>query len=139
MPHFNEHSLEMAIMELFTQQGYSYQSGETIHKELSEVLLRMPFRLFRPISSFECSADFPVVSLGVGAEFEDVAGRAVQDAADGVEGREAHGLGFAGLEDREVGNGDAHALAQLVERHLAAGHHHIKIHDNHNAQVGLDG
>ena len=39
MSHFNEHSLEMAIMELFEQQGYAYQNGETVHKELSEVLL----------------------------------------------------------------------------------------------------
>ncbi len=46
MSHFNEHSLEMAIMELFTQQGYGYQSGETIHKELSEVLLRDDLRMF---------------------------------------------------------------------------------------------
>ena len=37
---FNEHALEMGIMKLFEQQGYSYQSGETIHKELSDVLLR---------------------------------------------------------------------------------------------------
>ena len=33
MSHFNEHTLEMAIMELFEQQGYSYVNGETIHKE----------------------------------------------------------------------------------------------------------
>ena len=46
MSPFNEHSLEMAIIELFTQQGYSYQSGETIHKELSEVLLRDDLRMF---------------------------------------------------------------------------------------------
>ncbi len=39
MPHFNEHTLEMAIMELFEQQGYSLINGETIHKELSEVLV----------------------------------------------------------------------------------------------------
>jgi type I restriction enzyme R subunit len=31
MSHFNEHALEMGIMELFEQQGYSYQNGETIH------------------------------------------------------------------------------------------------------------
>lgn len=31
MSHFNEHALEMAIMELFEQQGYV--NGETIHKE----------------------------------------------------------------------------------------------------------
>ena len=46
MPHFNEHSLEMAIMELFEQQGYVYQNGETVHKELSEVLLRDDLRLY---------------------------------------------------------------------------------------------
>ena len=38
MSPFNEHTLELAIMELFTQQGYNYQSGETIHQELSEEL-----------------------------------------------------------------------------------------------------
>ena len=43
---FNEHSLEMAIMELFEQQGYSYVNGETIHKELSEVLLRDDLRMY---------------------------------------------------------------------------------------------
>jgi type I restriction enzyme R subunit len=43
---FNEHSLEMAIMELFEQQGYSYVNGETIHKELSEVLLRDDLKLY---------------------------------------------------------------------------------------------
>ena len=43
---FNEHSLEMAIMELFERQGYSYVNGETIHKELSEVLLRDDLRMY---------------------------------------------------------------------------------------------
>ena len=33
MSSFNEHALEMASMELFEQQGYSYVNGETIHKE----------------------------------------------------------------------------------------------------------
>ena len=46
MSHFNEHTLEMAIMELFEQQGYSYVNGETIHKELSEVLLRDDLRMY---------------------------------------------------------------------------------------------
>ena len=46
MSHFNEHSLEMAIMELFEQQGYAYQNGETVHKELSEVLLLDDLRMF---------------------------------------------------------------------------------------------
>ena len=43
---FNEHSLEMAIMELFERQGYVYQDGETVHKELSEVLLLDDLRLY---------------------------------------------------------------------------------------------
>ena len=38
MSHFNEHTLEMAIMELFEQQGYSYVNGETICKQLQKVL-----------------------------------------------------------------------------------------------------
>jgi hypothetical protein len=46
MPPFNEHVLEMAIMELFKGQGYSRQSGETIHKELSDALLREDLRMF---------------------------------------------------------------------------------------------
>ena len=46
MSPFTEHALEMGIMELFKQQGYSYQSGETIHKELSDVLLRDDLKLY---------------------------------------------------------------------------------------------
>ena len=46
MSHFNEHTLEMAIMELYEQQGYCYVNGETIHKELSEVLLRDDLRMY---------------------------------------------------------------------------------------------
>lgn len=40
MKHFNEHALEMAIMELFEQEGYIYTNGEQVHKEQSDVLLR---------------------------------------------------------------------------------------------------
>ena len=43
---FNEHTLEMAIMELFEQQGYSYVNGETIHKEQTEVLLRDDLQMY---------------------------------------------------------------------------------------------
>ena len=46
MSHFNEHTLEMAIMELFERQGYSYVNGETIHKEQTEVLLRDDLRMY---------------------------------------------------------------------------------------------
>ena len=46
MPHFNEHTLELSIMELFQQEGYIYTSGEEIHKEVSDVLLRDDMRLY---------------------------------------------------------------------------------------------
>lgn len=39
MPNFNEHALEMSIMELFREQGYTYLNGNQIHRERSEVLL----------------------------------------------------------------------------------------------------
>lgn len=46
MTHFNEHALEMAIMELFEKEGYIYTSGDDIHKELSDVLLRDDLRAY---------------------------------------------------------------------------------------------
>ena len=46
MPHFNEHTLELSIMELFQQEGYLYTNGEEIHKEAGEVLLRDDMRRY---------------------------------------------------------------------------------------------
>jgi len=37
---FTESKLEQAVIELFEAEGYQYLSGEQIHKEISEVLLR---------------------------------------------------------------------------------------------------
>lgn len=39
MANFNEHALEMSIMELFKDEDYIYLSGNQIHRERSEVLL----------------------------------------------------------------------------------------------------
>ena len=39
MPLFNEHALEMSIMELFKDEDYTYLNGEQIHRERTEVLL----------------------------------------------------------------------------------------------------
>lgn len=39
MANFNEHALEMSIMELFEDEGYIYVSGDQIHRERTEVLL----------------------------------------------------------------------------------------------------
>lgn len=36
---FNEHALEMSIMELFQDEGYTYVYGDKIHRERTEVLL----------------------------------------------------------------------------------------------------
>ena len=38
MANFNEHSLEMSIMELFQDEGYVYLNGEQIHRERSEAV-----------------------------------------------------------------------------------------------------
>lgn len=46
MSHFNEHTLELSIMELFQQETYIYTSGEEIHKEADEVLLRDDMRTY---------------------------------------------------------------------------------------------
>ena len=46
MTHFNEHALEMAIMQLLEKEGYIYTSGDDIHKELSDVLLRDDLRAY---------------------------------------------------------------------------------------------
>ncbi len=37
---FTEAKLEQAVIELFEAEGYKYLSGEQIHKEMTEVLLR---------------------------------------------------------------------------------------------------
>lgn len=39
MSNFNEHALEMSIMELFTNEEYIYLSGDKIHREKTDVLL----------------------------------------------------------------------------------------------------
>ena len=39
MANFNEHALEMSIMELFKDEGYIHLNGSQIHRERTEVLL----------------------------------------------------------------------------------------------------
>ena len=46
MSHFNESSLEYAIIELFKQQGYEYADGREISKEEGEVLLTDDLRAY---------------------------------------------------------------------------------------------
>lgn len=46
MPAFNEHALEMSIMELFQEEGYQYVSGDQINREKSDVLLEDDIRSY---------------------------------------------------------------------------------------------
>ena len=47
MSTFNEHTLEMAVMELFKDEGYTYVNGEKIaRRDLSEVLLTAELKAF---------------------------------------------------------------------------------------------
>ena len=39
MSNFNEHALEMSVMELFEDAEYTYVKGDKIHRERKEVLL----------------------------------------------------------------------------------------------------
>lgn len=43
---FNEHSLELSVMELFQSEGYTFLGGEQIHRERSEVLLADDLRQY---------------------------------------------------------------------------------------------
>lgn len=46
MANFNEHALEMSIMELFQDEHYEYISGDKIHRERSEILLTDDLRQY---------------------------------------------------------------------------------------------
>ena len=47
MAHFNEHTLELAVMELFKDEGYTYVNGEKIpRRDMSEVLLTADLKGF---------------------------------------------------------------------------------------------
>ena len=46
MSHFTEASLEQAIMQLFQEEGYGFTPGESIHRNVNEVVLRDDLRAF---------------------------------------------------------------------------------------------
>ena len=43
---FNEHALEMSIMDMFTEENYTHISGNQIHREKTDVLLVADLRLY---------------------------------------------------------------------------------------------
>ncbi len=46
MSHFTEASLEQAIMQLFQEEGYGFTPGESIHRNVNDVVLRDDLRAF---------------------------------------------------------------------------------------------
>ena len=46
MSHFNEYTLEQAVIELFASEQIPHCKGETIHKAMNEVLLREDLKAF---------------------------------------------------------------------------------------------
>ena len=46
MANFNEHALEMSIMELFKDEGYIHLNGSQIHRERTEVLLQADLKQY---------------------------------------------------------------------------------------------
>ena len=69
--------------------------------------------------------EVPLILFHIVSILQNIPRRALQFAADGIEGAEADGLGLARLEDGEVGLGEADALGQLVGAHLALGEHYV--------------
>src|SRR5699024_3395702 len=65
--------------------------------------------------------------------FKDVARLTVQGLADGVQRGKAHRARLAGLENGEVGHGDAHLLGKLRQAHFALGEHDVQIDDDSHA------
>lgn len=61
------------------------------------------------------------------AIFEQVARLTSEFSADGFERREAHGLGLARLQYRQVGLSETYAFGQFAERNFALGHLHVEV------------
>src|ERR1044072_2705532 len=67
-----------------------------------------------------------------GLPAQQVARLAVEDFAEGGEGCEAHRLGAAVLEHRQVGGRDADAFREFAHGHLPLRQHHVDVHgDRH--------
>ena len=63
---------------------------------------------------------------------------AVQGLAEGGQGREAHGLRLACLEDRQVSLSDSHLLRQLSGRHLPLCQHYVYVYYDWHISSFLD-
>src|SRR5918912_1596449 len=63
----------------------------------------------------------------LGLPAQQVARLAVEHLAEGGERREAHRLGAAVLEYRQVGGRDPYAVRELAHGHLPPGQHHVDV------------
>ena len=64
------------------------------------------------------------------AVFQKVAGLAVQNLTEFGKGADADGTGLAGFENGHIGRGNANALGQLIQAHLAFGQHDIYVEND---------
>src|SRR5205809_6471213 len=62
---------------------------------------------------------------------------APEGGADRLERREADRLGLAGLEDREVGEGDVDARGELAQRHAALVQDFVQSHQDRHVTPSL--
>src|SRR5690606_32739155 len=77
-------------------------------------------------------SSLPLRRRPLGDAAQNVAGLAVQHAADRIERGEAHRLGAPVLEHGDIGRRDADGISELLHAHLAAGEHHVDVdHDRH--------
>src|SRR3569623_75648 len=90
-----------------------------------------------PSFSFGCASacsseglGLPGLGIFVGHELQEVAGLALQDAADGLQGGKPQALHLAGFEQGEIGLGDPNGAGQHVGAHLAPGHHYVQADDD---------
>ncbi|KAG1078411.1 hypothetical protein G6F40_016718 [Rhizopus arrhizus] len=68
---------------------------------------------------------------------EQVAGRALQLAADRIEGGKADGACLAGLQDRQVRQGDVDAPGQLGQGHAPFLQHAVEGDDDRHQRVPI--
>src|SRR3546814_9565392 len=77
------------------------------------------FRSHRRLASGGETPPFGFIARSFRLEDNQVAGLAGERAAERVEGRETDRLGLDGLQDREIGKGDADRVRQFGESHAA--------------------
>ena len=74
-----------------------------------------------------------VLHWSIEVVFQYIAGLAVQGFANGFQGGEADGFGFAGFEDGKVAHSYAHLFRKLGEAHFSFGQHNVQVYDNGHA------